>query len=181
MKKIFITGGARSGKSKYALEMAKEIGGEVTFVATCIPDDSEMRERIEEHKKMRPKEWHTIEESLNLPKAIAKISTPVIIVDCLTLWIANLMEAKMDVVEASKDLFCALKKVRKTAIVVSNEVGSGIVPDNRLAREFRDMAGVVNQQMAQIADEVYLMVAGIPVKIKGGKNAEEDFREDQTD
>ncbi|MEW6482949.1 MAG: bifunctional adenosylcobinamide kinase/adenosylcobinamide-phosphate guanylyltransferase [bacterium] len=166
---IFITGGARSGKSQYAIWLAKERGDQVTFVATCISTDSEMRERIEEHKKMRPKEWSTVEESLNLSRVIAKITTSVIIIDCLTLWIANLMEAKMDVVEASKDLFSALKKVKKTAIVVSNEVGSGIVPDNRLAREFRDMAGVVNHQMAQIADEVYLMVAGIPVKIKGGE------------
>lgn len=166
---IFITGGARSGKSQYAVSMAKETGEEVTFVATCIPADNEMSQRIEEHKKMRPKEWHTVTEGLNLPKTIAKITTPVIIIDCLTLWVSNLMEAKKDVVEASKGMFHALKKVKGTVIIVSNEVGDGIVPNNRLAREFRDMAGVVNQWMAQVADEVYLMVVGIPIKIKGGQ------------
>jgi adenosyl cobinamide kinase/adenosyl cobinamide phosphate guanylyltransferase len=149
--------------------MAKETGEEVTFVATCIPADNEMSQRIEEHKKMRPEEWHTVTEGLNLPKTIAKITTPVIIIDCLTLWVSNLMEAKKDVVEASKSLFHALKKVKGTVIIVSNEVGDGIVPNNRLAREFRDMAGVVNQWMAQVADEVYLMVVGIPIKIKGGQ------------
>ena len=169
MKKIiFITGGARSGKSQYAVKIAKETGEEVTFVATCIPADNEMRQRIEEHKKARPSGWHTVEEGLNLPEAIAKIATPVIILDCLTLWVSNLMGAKRDVEEASKELFDALKKVKGTAIIVSNEVGDGIVPNNRLARKFRDIAGVVNQWMAQVADEVYLMVVGIPVKIKGG-------------
>ena len=165
---IFITSGARSGKSQYAVKIAKETGEEVTFVATCIPADNEMRQRIEEHKKARPSGWHTVEEGLNLPEAIAKIATPVIILDCLTLWVSNLMGAKMDVEEASKELFDTLKKVRGRAIVVSNEVGDGIVPNNRLVRKFRDIAGVVNQWMAQVADEVYLMVVGIPVKIKGG-------------
>lgn len=175
---IFITGGARSGKSEYAVSKAKKTKNKVAFIATCTSDDEEMLKRIELHKKARPKEWETIEEGIDLTNAIRRSKKPIIIIDCLTLWIANLMSSKMDVMEKSKELLYTLNKLKKIIIIVSNEVGLGIVPENKLAREFRDIAGFVNQRIANTADEVYLLVSGIPVKIKGGKNVRENIEED---
>jgi adenosylcobinamide kinase/adenosylcobinamide-phosphate guanylyltransferase len=170
---IFITGGARSGKSSLALQLAKESGGKVAFVATARSGDQEMAERILIHKRSRPKEWTTVEEPADIPSALALArGHDVVIIDCLTLLLSNLMlegnrfgetDQILDKIEA---LAQASRSFDGTVIVVSNEVGMGIVPENELARKFRDTSGRANQIMAEAADEVYICLSGIPVKIK---------------
>ncbi len=171
---IFITGGARSGKSKLALKLAERTGGKVAFIATAQAGDDEMAERILIHKKSRPKEWTTIEEPIDIPSAISKVADhDVAIIDCLTLLLSNLMLEDKSLDETGRilgkmeDLVKASRSFKGTVIVVSNEVGMGIVPENELARKFRDLAGRANQIIADAADEVYLCVSGIPVKLKG--------------
>jgi len=171
---IFITGGARSGKSKLALQLAERAGGKVAFIATARAGDDEMAERILIHQKSRPKEWTTIEEPIDVPSAIAKVADhDLIIMDCLTLLLSNLMLDNSSlnetdgILDKMEDLIKASRNFRGTVIVVSNEVGMGIVPENELARKFRDLAGRANQIMANAADEVYLCVSGIPLKLKG--------------
>ncbi len=171
---IFITGGARSGKSKLALQLAERTGGKVAFIATAQAGDDEMAERILIHKKSRPKEWTTIEEPIDIPSAISKVADhDVAIIDCLTLLLSNLMLEDKSLDETGRtlgkmeDLVKASRSFKGTVIVVSNEVGMGIVPENELARKFRDLAGRANQIIADAADEVYLCVSGIPVKLKG--------------
>jgi adenosyl cobinamide kinase/adenosyl cobinamide phosphate guanylyltransferase len=164
--RVLITGGARSRKSQFAVELAKETKLPVTFIATCIPKDPEMVKRIEEHRRARPKDWRTIEESEYLDRALLSTKTPIVIIDCLTLWLFNIMEKEVEV--AIEKFLSAFSKNSQKIIAVTNEVGLGIVPDNELARRFRDMAGMLNQRVAELSNEVYLMVSGIPVKIKGG-------------
>jgi len=169
---ILVIGGCRSGKSRHALELAEKISGSKrTFFATCMPLDDEMKERIDRHKKERDKSWKTVETSLELPEAINESSREgdIILVDCLTLWINNvLMETEdPDIInQRIHKLIITLKEVKCSIILVSNEVGAGIVPENRLARQFRDLAGFTNQKIAECADSVIWMVAGIPVSIK---------------
>jgi len=172
MSKItFVLGGARSGKSSYALKLAREYGGKVAFIATCQPLDAEMKKRIDRHKKSRPSCWQTFEEpkdAASLLKMIgAKFDT--IIIDCLTLMICNLMMDKQNegaIEKKFKDMLNALDKIKAQVIIVSNEVGLGIVPDNKLGRGFRDIAGRINQIVASKADNVFFLVSGIPWKIK---------------
>jgi len=171
-KIIFITGGARSGKSALAVEIAKEIsGGRVAFVATCRPQDAEMKRRVTAHRKKRPASWRTIEASDDLLKALKKV-TPrfkVAIVDCLTLFVSGLLmkgAEEREIVKGIRAIAAALVKAPHTTIIVSNEVGSGVVPENLLGREFRDAAGLANQIMAESAEEAYFVVAGIPLKLK---------------
>lgn len=187
---IFITGGARSGKSSFALKMATELPGRKVYIATAEPLDDEMRERIKRHKEERGGEWLTIEEPLKISGLLRElkcnISTPdfairqgrydVILLDCLTLWLSNLMLANKVLSEEIDDFITSLKDFIDPSVlgaqslvlfIVSNEVGMGIVPENEVARRFRDMAGLLNQKVAEIADEVYLVVSGIPLKIKG--------------
>ncbi len=180
MKKkcILILGGARSGKSSFAQILAKEMGEDVLFVATAEPLDEEMRARIEEHKKGRPKSWQTLEIPLNVGKEIAKRAEhfPIIILDCLTLFISNLLTREGEELDSHSleevamkeigELIECINKVDATFIVVSNEVGTGLVPNHKIGRAYRDILGKSNQLLAQLADEVYLMVAGIPMKIK---------------
>jgi adenosylcobinamide kinase/adenosylcobinamide-phosphate guanylyltransferase len=175
---IFITGGARSGKSKLALQLAERAGGKVAFIATARAGDDEMAERILIHQKSRPKEWTTIEEPVDVPGAITKVADhDLIIIDCLTLLLSNLMLENSslhetdEILDKIEDLVKASRSFGGTVIVVSNEVGMGIVPENELARKFRDLAGRANQVMANAADEVYLCVSGIPVKLKGRDDA----------
>ena len=169
---ILIVGGCRSGKSRHALELSEKISGSKRiFVATCMPLDDEIKERIDRHKKERDKSWMTIEVPVELPEAINEKSREgdVILVDCLTLWINNLlMETEStDIINAHiQKLIIALEEAKCSIILVSNEVGAGIVPENKLARQFRDYAGFVNQKVAECADRVVWMVAGIPVVIK---------------
>jgi adenosylcobinamide kinase/adenosylcobinamide-phosphate guanylyltransferase len=175
MKKIiFITGGAKSGKSDFVLEEASEISGKKAYIATAEDLDEEMRKRIEEHKKKRGEGWDTYEEPLRLSEVIRKINSEyeVIIIDCLTLWLSNLIQDKCDSDREIKNLIDTLENSKlqtpnSKLFIVSNEVGMGIVPENEMVRRFRDTAGILNQKVAEISDEVYLIAAGIPVKIKG--------------
>ncbi|MGB5156109.1 bifunctional adenosylcobinamide kinase/adenosylcobinamide-phosphate guanylyltransferase [Desulfobacterium sp. N47] len=169
---VFITGGCKSGKSLHALELAeKRKGDRKVFVATCIPFDNEMKERIRRHQKERSKTWHTLEVPVLLSETISEWSakSDIILIDCLTLWINNIMFQHADIDKITDNiqkLVSSLKDSYCPVVLVSNEVGSGIVPDNELARFFRDAAGLVNQKIASIADRVIWMVAGIPVVIK---------------
>ncbi len=164
----FILGGSRSGKSGFALQRASGAEGRKAFIATAQAFDEEMKDRIERHKLERPAEWTTFEESVALPHLVGRIGNEfdVILVDCLTLWLSNLMLNNHDV-EAEIESFLASGRACPSSLfIVSNEVGMGIVPENALARKFRDYAGTLNRRVAEIAGEVYLIAAGIPLKIK---------------
>ncbi len=167
---VFVIGGARSGKSGFALARASRETGAKVFVATAQAFDREMEERIAKHRSERESEWDTHEEPLHLDRAVREVSGKyrVAIVDCLTLWLSNLLAANLDVEGATRSFADSLRGLAGDfqIFIVSNEVGMGIVPENPLARMFRDMAGKLNQQVAEIADEVFLVAAGIPVKIK---------------
>jgi len=171
-KTTFIIGGCRSGKSRYALELTEKISGSKRiFIATCMPLDDEMKERINRHKKERDKSWTTIEAPVELSVAINENSREgdVILVDCLTLWINNLLMETEDpdiIHQRIHELILAIKEAKCPIILVSNEVGTGIVPENKLARQFRDLAGFTNQKVAECVESVIWMVAGIPVIIK---------------
>ena len=169
---IFVTGGARSGKSGFAARLAEEAGGRPTYLATATPDDSEMSARIERHKAERGVGWDTVEEPIEVAAALAGIKTDgAVVLDCITLWLTNLLMEDLEgfesvAVEKAEELIRVLRGLDCTAVVVSNEVGMGIVPDNALARRFRDAAGTVNRMLASAADEVYLVVSGQPLRIK---------------
>jgi len=172
-KKIFVLGGCRSGKSSFALETAQQFSGANNiFIATCIPHDDEMKQRVERHRQERSQAWETVEAPLLLPEAITENSrrADAIIVDCLTLWASNLLMESDDSEKIELQiprLTAAIDKSHCPIVLVSNEVGQGIVPENKLARQFRDLVGYVNQAVAGCADEVVWTVAGIPVTIKG--------------
>ena len=175
-KIIFILGGARSGKSRFAQELAAKMSRKVLFVATAEALDEEMQNRIEEHKKARPISWRTLEITNNVGKQIEKQigDAEVTIVDCLSLLVANLLGDKLDYKKAEKQmldemkqLIASMDRLDASFIVVSNEVGMGLVPENKLGRIYRDLLGRANQFITQHASEVYLMVAGIPIKVKG--------------
>ena len=165
-------GGCRSGKSSFALNQANRVTGKHKyFIATCVPTDSEMEKRVGRHQRERGEGWHTIEEPILIHEKINHYSRKagVILVDCLTLWVSNLLFHSYDQVqidEAIQHLENALEQCKCPVFLVSNEVGMGIVPENMLARQFRDFAGLVNQQMAKTADRVIMTVAGIDVQIK---------------
>ena len=170
-KIYFITGGARSGKSAFAEKLAHSLGGKRAYIATAQALDPEMAERIRKHREARGDAWDTYEEPLAVAELLKKLSGryPVALLDCLTLWLSNVMahtDGDGAVAARSDELVSAVKDFSGSCIVVSNEVGLGIVPDNPLARKFRDLAGILNQKMAQAADEAYFTAAGIPVKIK---------------
>lgn len=172
MKKIFVIGGCRSGKSRHALELAEQMPGtRKVFVATCVPRDEEMHQRVSRHRQERSSSWITLEVPVRLADTISQKSgeCDLMLIDCLTLWMSNLLLETEDF-EAIDGHVTALTRALAVArcpvILVSNEVGTGIVPENRLARLFRDATGFSNQKVAGCADEVIWMVAGIPVKIK---------------
>jgi adenosylcobinamide kinase/adenosylcobinamide-phosphate guanylyltransferase len=170
---VFVIGGCRSGKSEYALDTAEQMPGDKKiFIATCRPQDDEMKQRIAQHQKQRSQIWTTVEEPVHLHESITRFSrnATVILVDCLTLWVTNIMlesrnEKKIES-HVSK-LLHSLATADCPVILVSNEVGTGIVPENELARQFRDVIGQVNQAVAAAAEKVIWMVAGIAVTIKG--------------
>jgi len=170
-EKILVTGGARSGKSDFAISMANAFSRKI-FLATAQPIDEEMAERIEKHRTSRGTEWRAVEEPLELIEAIKKLATEaeVIVVDCITLWINNLLmrgDSKESVINRFDELAETVEHSPVPLIIVTNEVGSGIVPENRLARDFRDLAGLANRKLAAACNRVVFMVAGIPQKIKG--------------
>lgn len=171
-KITFIFGGVRSGKSTYAVELAKETGKKVSFIATCLHPDKEMRRRIEIHKQKRPKDWKTFEEFKDISTLLKKIShnSKVIIIDCLTLFISNLLTEGLNdnnIENKINKMLETLKSEKCKSIIVSNEVGLGIVPRNKLARRFRDLSGKINQIVIREADNVFFMLSGLPLKIKG--------------
>ncbi len=193
---ILILGGARSGKSSFAQSMAAKLGRKVLFVATGQPLDEEMASRIEEHKRMRPKNWRTLEIDVKVGQRLKERieDVDVVLLDCLTLLVSNILtregrdpfsspstgedegegengetisEVEKQVMAEVKELIKCINKHKGIFIVVSNEVGLGLVPENKLGRVYRDLLGKANQLLAQHADEIYFMVSGIPVKIKG--------------
>ena len=169
---VFITGGARSGKSSFALKEASLVQGRKAFIATAEAIDAEMKERIERHRRDRGAGWETCEEPLQVQRRSRKCRTvyDVLVLDCLTIWLSNVMWAGSDVHLEIEDLVCTIKRFSENSpaslFIVSNEVGMGIVPENEMARKFRDLAGFLNQRVAEVSGEVYWTVAGIPVKIK---------------
>ncbi|GIW33981.1 bifunctional adenosylcobinamide kinase/adenosylcobinamide-phosphate guanylyltransferase [Meiothermus sp.] len=163
---ILVTGGARAGKSAFAQEWAQALGEPVSFIATAQALDEEMRQRIARHQAERPPGWETLEEPLEVPQALARALGRVVLLDCLTLWVSNLMLAGREVLPELENLLALWAETGKTLLVVSNEVGMGIVPDNALARRYRDLLGAANRRIAEEADVVYLLVAGIPLKLK---------------
>ncbi|MBK5933602.1 adenosylcobinamide kinase /adenosylcobinamide-phosphate guanylyltransferase [Rhodovulum imhoffii] len=165
---IFITGGARSGKSTRAEARIREFGGPRVYIATSRPEDDEMRARIAAHVAQRGPGWRTVEEPLDLPGALRDTDGDggPCLVDCLTLWLSNLMWAKRDWAANVAALEVALEARQNPVVLVSNEVGMGIVPENALARAFRDAQGRLNQRIAACADEVELVVSGLPLRVK---------------
>ena len=166
MALILVGGGARSGKSRWALERARKRGGRLVYVATAQALDDEMSVRIAQHRSERGDEFITVEEPLDLAGAIRRAECDALVVDCLTLWLSNFMQPLHNCRGSEGDVIAAARQSGAEVIFVTNEVGCGIVPDNALAREFRDRAGVMNQQFADAADEVYWMLFGQPLRIK---------------
>jgi len=171
---VLILGGARAGKSTFALKMANGISERICFVATAEALDDEMKRRIKNHREERPANWSTVEEPRDLGLAMQQTGeSEVVIVDCLTLFVSNWMMAETDadkmnlkVLDAVNNFLKTTSASNQTVICVSNEVGLGVVPDNALGRLYRDTLGRVNQLGAAAADRVYLVVAGLPLQIK---------------
>lgn len=186
-KIILVTGGARSGKSSFAEKYAEKLGKNIAYIASSQIFDEEMRYRVDLHKNRRPSEWMTLEVPFEAEKAIEKAgeTCDLILFDCITIYISNLLcqtfdeknAAEISSYEQSKRdyvmLKCEIDKLIKaaknfpgTVIFVTNEVGAGIVPETALGREYRDLAGLANQQVAKAAEEVWLSVSGIPIELK---------------
>ena len=167
MTLTLVLGGARSGKSRHAEGLIEAAPGPWTYIATAQAFDDEMRARIALHRARRSSDWITIDAPIELPQAMraAPQGRP-ILVDCLTLWLTNLMLSDADVSEARADLLGACRDAQGPLVLVSGEVGLGIVPENALARRFRDELGALNQALAQAAEHVVLTVAGLPLKVK---------------
>jgi adenosylcobinamide kinase / adenosylcobinamide-phosphate guanylyltransferase len=169
MSIIFVTGGARSGKSTFALNLARATNEAVTFIATAQAFDEEMTERIARHQLERPQDWTTIEAPTDVPTALEQVKTRVIILDCLSLLVSNLMLENFNEAEILKRIEITLEIANTRdlkLIFVTNEVGSGIVPDYPLGRVFRDVLGRANQMVAAASSEAYLLVAGLALKLK---------------
>lgn len=165
---LLILGGARSGKSRYAEENLEKTTLPVTYIATAQAFDDEMRARIAQHRKQRSANWETVEAPLDLPKTVRQVSPErAILVDCLTLWLSNLILAERDVDSASADLLEALGTRTPPVVLVSNEVGMGVVPDTPLGRVFRDAQGRLNQTVAAQVGRVVFVAAGLPLVLKG--------------
>lgn len=163
----FFIGGARSGKSKSAEMHTLRFGSPATYIATCEVLDKEMAQRVKKHQARRGENWSTLFTPFNLADEIKKVgSNGPILVDCLTLWLSNHLLKNNDLEREIGELSNSLKNSKSNIVLVSNEVGTGIVPDNALARKFRDSAGLMNQKIASVSDEVYWVVAGIQTQIK---------------
>jgi len=183
-KIVFITGGARSGKSDFAERIAQQKGEKVVYIATSIPCDDEMKQRITKHRARRPQHWKTFEAFKDIDEIIQQVGSDVdvILLDCVTVMVTNLLlqtgidfekcslemidEIESEIKGEIGKILKAAEKVNAYTIIVSNEVGMGIVPEYRLSRIFRDIAGRINQMIARKADDVYLVVSGIPMRLK---------------
>lgn len=171
---IFVLGGTRSGKSRYAVKLAKNFNKKVAFIATCVSPDAQMKRRIRLHQISRPKQWKLIEEGNVIGSALTGLQNKyeIVLIDCLGLWISNLLAARLknkEIERSIEKLIDTISKVKFTTILVSNEVGSGMIPINPLGRRFQDLLGLANQRIAKNANKVILMQAGIPITIKGGE------------
>ncbi|MFH0847043.1 MAG: bifunctional adenosylcobinamide kinase/adenosylcobinamide-phosphate guanylyltransferase [Chloroflexota bacterium] len=178
MPRILITGGARSGKSHFAQELAAKLGGPVLFVATAEPLDAEMAKRIKIHKKKRPQTWKTLELTRHLGSEVDRIASTfrVVVIDCITLLISNILSEHTEPLPEAliekecedevEHLITCMRHHETNFVIVTNEVGEGLVPVNKVGRLYRDLLGKANQTLARDCDTVYLMVAGIPFKIK---------------
>jgi adenosylcobinamide kinase/adenosylcobinamide-phosphate guanylyltransferase len=182
-KCILVTGGARSGKSVFTQKLAKSISDEVLFVATAEPVDTDMKERIQKHQQDRPQVWQTLEARSNIAHKIEKYiaNVHVVVVDCLTMLVSNVLpgtergssennidtqQAQIRVAAEIQSLVELMDESNAVFIIVSNEVGLGMMPEDRFARAYRDLLGKANQLVAEHADEVYFMISGIPIKVK---------------
>lgn len=161
-----VLGGARSGKSQHAEGLLRQTSPPWIYLATAEPGDEEMRQRIAHHRQQRGGQWHTHEVPLELAVAIGELSGEAALIDCLTLWLSNVLLTGRDIGAETDRLVAALETAPVPIVAVSNEVGLGIVPDTELGRVFRDAQGRLNQRVAAIADRVILMAAGIPMVIK---------------
>ena len=167
-----VTGGTRSGKSRFAVELAKRLDGPIAYIATCNAVDREMKQRVERHRQARPAHWTTIEYPSDLVRTLSQLNGKVggAIIDCLTMHVSELLMRGISEKSTQQNVHRLCKAIRSACypvIVVTNEVGSSVVPDHPRGRQFRDLAGLANQTAASFADEVYLLVAGIPLLIKG--------------
>ena len=167
-----VLGGARSGKSRHAEGLVTATPGPRVYIATAQIWDEEMADRVAHHRQDRGPGWTTVEEPLDLPGALRRHAAPGtgVLVDCLTLWLSNLMMAEADIPAKSAELLEALADVQGRVVLVSNEVGLGIVPDNALARRFRDHAGRLHQDVAALATRVVFIAAGLPMVLKGERS-----------
>ncbi len=161
---VLIGGGARSGKSRYALELARKRGSKLAFIATATRSDEDMSARIDRHRADRPAEFATFEVPVEVGAAIRECDADAIVVDCLTLWLANIF--KKDIAAETEKLIDGARASSATSIFVTNEVGCGVHPETALGREFRDSAGMLNQRIGEAADEVYWMIFGQPLRVK---------------
>ena len=169
---IYVTGGARSGKSGYAQQLAEQQPGELLYIAPAEVLDEEMAERVELHRQERGERWALLEEPLRLSERLPAVALDksALLLDCVTIWLSNLFfhygEERTPILDEVDRLLGVIEKLTVPLYLVSNELGSGIVPDNALARSFRDLAGTVNRKLAAAADEAWLVVSGLPVKLK---------------
>jgi adenosylcobinamide kinase/adenosylcobinamide-phosphate guanylyltransferase len=171
---ILITGGCRSGKSRFASDFANQHFSKKLYLATCEALDEEMAQRIEHHKKMRGPEWQTLEEPIKIVEGIRQYEdgVEVILLDCITLWLSNLLtkgNTDLKIMDEINRFVEMIKQTPASLIIVSNEVGMGIVPVDPLGRRFRDLSGMANQRIAQVAETVIFMVSGIPIFLKGAE------------
>ena len=162
----FVLGGARSGKSRYAEGLAAKHRGPKTYIATAEAIDGETQDRIAQHRRQRGAGWKTLEAPLDLVAMLTALKSGFVLIDCITVWINNLMHHERDVRAEIQKLCETLPAMRARIVIVSNEVGLGIVPDNALARAFRDEQGFANQRIAEVADEVFFLAAGVPMTLK---------------
>ena len=164
---ILVTGGARSGKSVFAEKRTKQLGSPLIYIATSEVIDTEMKKRVEEHQARRGSEWQTFHAPINLTEALIETDGKgPCLVDCVTFWLNNLIFHDEDIDAAKKELITVLNERSDPVVLVTNEIGSGVIPENALARRFLDEAGRLNQTISQIADEVYVSISGIPLQIK---------------
>jgi adenosylcobinamide kinase/adenosylcobinamide-phosphate guanylyltransferase len=175
-KITLLTGGVRSGKSALALELAKRYPPTRGFIATAVAIDDEMQDRITKHKSSRDKSFVTLEEPYEIASVLLKLENrfSVVVLDCLTVWLGNKFHKldcnEIEIKKCVDDFVAALQVCSTDIVIVTNETGWGIVPENEIARKFRDMAGYANQVVAKVADTVHLLCCGIPIKIKESKD-----------
>ena len=165
----YVTGGIRSGKSRFVLEKCKKYK-EITFIVSAYSCDDEMKERIKKHREERPKEWQTIEIESGIIEKVQEIQTDIVVIDCLTLYLSRLLDENPlikvnDVLKELNEFLKMIKKKTKQIFIISNEIGMGVIPDNKMSRKFIDILGAANKYLAEKADESYILISGKPIRI----------------